>query len=64
MNLKDPFPAPLPRTARYHRRRGPKALFLEPLLILGASLLWLVVLPLAGILWSGNTLARRAHALG
>ena len=33
-----------------------KALFIEPLLILGAFILWLVVLPLAGLFLSGATL--------
>ena len=35
---------------------GPKAIFVEPLLILGSSILWLAVLPFAGLFWSGITL--------
>ncbi|MEO5717801.1 MAG: hypothetical protein ABIR29_04425 [Chthoniobacterales bacterium] len=31
---------------------GPKALLLEPLLILGSSILWLAVLPFAGLFCS------------
>ena len=38
---------------------GAKAFFLEPLLVLGSFLLWLVVLPLAGLLWSGAILWKR-----
>ena len=42
---------------------GPKAFFLEPVLILGSSILWLAVLPFAGLLWSGVTLFKRVGAL-
>ena len=35
---------------------GFKAIFLEPLLILGSSILWLAVLPFAGLFWSAITL--------
>ncbi len=43
---------------------GPKAFFVEPLLILGSSILWLAVLPFAGLFWSGATLWKRAaHTL-
>ena len=45
-----------------HWRLGIKALCLEPLLIVGASLLWLAVLPLAAIVWFGTTLTKRASA--
>jgi len=45
-----------------HWRLGIKALCLEPLLIVGASLLWLAVLPLAAIVWFGTTLPKRASA--
>lgn len=38
---------------------GLKAFYLEPLLVLGASILWLAVLPFAGLFWSGDTLLKR-----
>jgi hypothetical protein len=46
---------------RSSRPIGPKAFFLEPWLILGAALLWLAVLPFAGLVWSGTTFTRRVH---
>jgi len=46
-----------------HWRLGIKALCLEPLLIVGASLLWLAVLPLAVIVWFGTTLTKKGQRL-
>ncbi|MEO7723338.1 MAG: hypothetical protein ABIU29_01415 [Chthoniobacterales bacterium] len=42
---------------------GTKALYLEPLLILGSSLFWLVVLPFVGLFYSAAVLLRRAEGL-
>jgi hypothetical protein len=36
-----------------------KRFHLEPWLVLGSPILWLLVLPFAGPLWSGTLLARR-----
>lgn len=44
------------------RQIGPKAFYLEPLLILGSFLLWLVVLPFAGLFWSGIALLKWVRA--
>jgi len=44
-------------------RLGPKAIYLEPLLILGSFVLWLTVLPFAALLWSGATLFKRVLTL-
>ena len=38
---------------------GLKAIFVEPLLIIGSSLLWLAVLPFAGLFFSGAVLLKR-----
>jgi hypothetical protein len=46
-----------------HWHLGIKALCLEPLLIVGASLLWLAVLPLATIVWFGTTLTKKGQRL-
>lgn len=48
-------------TLATHWQVGPKAFYLEPWLIIGSVMLWLTVLPLAGLVWSGATLARRTH---
>jgi len=64
MNLKGPFPDTVLHTSHVRRLRGPKAFLLEPLLIVGAFLLWLLILPLAMLVWSGNTLMRRVHPAG
>lgn len=45
------------------RPMGPKAFFLEPCLIVGSAILWLAVLPFAGLIWSGTALAKRTHLL-
>jgi hypothetical protein len=45
-----------------HRHIGPKAFYLEPWLILGASLLWAAVLPLGALVWSGTALAKGVGA--
>ena len=45
------------------REIGLKAFYLEPWLILGSFVLWLTVLPFAGLLWSGATLFKRIEAL-
>ena len=50
-------------TLAAHWHVGPKAFYLEPWLIIGSVMLWLAVLPLAGLVWSGATLARRAHLM-
>ena len=44
-----------------HWHIGPKAFYIEPWLIVGSVILWLAVLPLAGLVWSGTTLAKRIH---
>jgi 4-amino-4-deoxy-L-arabinose transferase-like glycosyltransferase len=44
------------------RTIGSKAYYLEPWLILGSFLFWLLVLPFAGLVWSGTALARFRHA--
>ena len=44
------------------QQMGRKAFYLEPFLILGASMLWMTVLPLAALVWSGGALAKRVHA--
>jgi hypothetical protein len=46
---------------RLRRKVGAKAFYLEPWLICGSALLWLAVLPLASLLWSGREIARLAH---
>jgi hypothetical protein len=46
-----------------HWHLGLKAFYLEPLLILGASLLWVAVLPLAAIVWSGTALTKMSRRL-
>ena len=54
---------PAPTAAKMRGRLiGSKAFYLEPWLILGSFLLWLVVLPFAGLVWSGDVLSRRVHA--
>ena len=54
---------PAPTAAKIRARLvGAKAFYLEPWLILGSFLLWLVVLPFAGLVWSGAELSRRVHA--
>ena len=64
MKLKQHSPNLESEFASIQRRRvGAKAFYIEPWLILGASLLWVLVLPLAGLFWSGNALARRVSAL-
>jgi hypothetical protein len=45
------------------RQIGLKAFYLEPWLILGSFVLWLTVLPFAGLLWSGATLLKRIETL-
>jgi hypothetical protein len=50
-------------TSATHWPVGPKAFYLEPWLIIGSVMLWLAVLPLAGLVWSGTTLARRTHLI-
>jgi hypothetical protein len=42
-----------------HRDIGLKAFFVEPFLVLGAALLWLAVLPFAGLYCSGAALAKK-----
>jgi hypothetical protein len=42
------------------RRLGLKAIFLEPVLIIASSLLWLAVLPFAGLFFTGAMLLKRA----
>ena len=44
------------------RHLGPKMFYLEPWLVLGSSILWLLVLPFAGLVWSSTLLARRANS--
>jgi hypothetical protein len=56
------FPIIEPQLAM-HRHLGPKAFYLEPWLIIGSVILWLAVLPLAGLVWSGTTLAKRTHLM-
>ena len=46
--------------ARVVRHLGLKAILVEPLLIIGSSLLWLAVLPFAGLFFSGAVLWNRA----
>jgi hypothetical protein len=45
------------------RQIGLKAFYLEPWLILGSFVLWLTVLPFAGLVWSGTTLLKRIESL-
>jgi hypothetical protein len=45
------------------RRIGLKAFYLEPWLILGSFVLWLTVLPFAGLRWSGAALLKRIETL-
>lgn len=42
---------------------GPKAFFLEPLLVLGSSILWVAVLPCAGLFWSVAVLWKRTAGI-
>ena len=54
---------PIPTAAVIGPRTvGLKVYYLEPWLILGSFLFWLLVLPFAGLVWSGATLARLGHA--
>ncbi len=44
------------------QRIGAKAFYLEPWLVLASIILWLAVLPFAGLAWSAAALATRIHA--
>jgi hypothetical protein len=63
MNVETiPFKAIAEVTPPSHRL-GPKAVYLEPVLILGSFILWLTVLPFAGLVCSGASLFKRVVTL-
>ncbi len=58
MAVKKEFNSPATGTAETLPAHyfGLKAIFIEPLLILGSSIFWLAVLPFAGLIWSAVVL--------
>ncbi len=53
------YVSPLNRCFLRPRKPGARAFYLEPLLVLGSIVLWLLVLPFAGLVCSAVALARR-----